>query len=287
MIYCRYSCRLTLIGILCIGLFACGEDVPTEPEVEVFTDKWGDPIDIGKEYSIDDPKTGDIVHLSTGETYKVGVRPRGKEVSHDNLEIDYIEPTDDGLLIYTNIFEPVPGEDNAYIVINTIERGIIVPEGPPIVGIKRSFRHPYITKENNVLDYVDFFCEIVIDRKLDYHLPIYLEHRVQDIYALGEQVYVTRFIAIVEKGYTRAEIVGEDYLALLVGEGDKHQKSSLSILPYAEMKKINLPAATGFPNTGMVEPTEISRIPEGHKFRPYRIRSSSFLMGKPEIEGTW
>ena len=51
-------------------LFGCGGDdiVPGE---EVVSDKWKDPKDIGKTYSVGEVKVGDTVILNTGESHVV------------------------------------------------------------------------------------------------------------------------------------------------------------------------------------------------------------------------
>ena len=53
------------------------------------------------------------------------------------------------------------------------------------------------------------------------------------------------------------------------------------MLPYTEMNKIELPAKIGanpdsFDEIGLLMRDKV--IPDGHKFRPYRIASSSFFM---------
>ena len=44
--------RMILIFFLGIVLIGCGADETPEPGEEVVTEKWVDPKDIGKEYSI-------------------------------------------------------------------------------------------------------------------------------------------------------------------------------------------------------------------------------------------
>ena len=270
--YCRNTYLMLWIVFLSISLLGCGAEVPSEPGEEVVSDKWIDPKDIGKEYRVnaEDIKKGDTVLLSDGETHKM-------------TTLDTAEPADNGTaVLHTFKAEPVPNKINTFHAVEV--KKTIVLEGDPIVYI--SAQGTPVTKANNVAS-IGYGCWVVIDRTLDYHFPIYLEYRTQDFEALGGQVHVIRFIAIVKKGRRSALLEGHDTSTLYVGDREKHQKASISILPYTEMKKINLPAITGFPEGDKISPYEISLIPEGHTFRPYRIRSSSFFMTKPEIEDNW
>ena len=67
-------------------------------------------------------------------------------------------------------------------------------------------------------------------------------------------------------------------------------KTSFSVLSYKEMEKINLPANIGISPDyfdDILLPLEDKVIPKGHKFRPYRIASSSFVMNEDTIESNW
>ena len=59
--------------------------------------------------------------------------------------------------------------------------GNIVPDGDPIVSLVSWFGWDiqHVTKDRSVIDYLDFYAGIRIDRVLDYNLPIYLEYRTQ------------------------------------------------------------------------------------------------------------
>ena len=273
MMYCRNFCSLLLIVFLGFSLIGCGAEVPSEPGEEVVTDKWVDPKDIGKEYRVntEDIKEGDTVLLSDGETHLMTI-------------LDTAEPADDGTaVLHTYTAEPVPNKPNRWRTVE-VEKTIVL-EGDPIVYLSLT-DGTTLTKDNNVGP-MGIGCWVEIDRIVDYHFPIYLEYRTQDFEALGGQVHVIRFIAIVKKGGLLALFEGNDTSNFYVGDREEHQKAYISILPYTELKKINLPAITGLPEGDKIYPSEIRIIPEGHTFRPYRIRSSSFLMTKPEIEDNW
>ena len=266
--------RMILIFFLGIVVIGCGEDVPTEPGEEIVSDKWIEPKDIGKEYSVREPKVGETVTLSTGEKYKI-------------TGADFTELTDEGLLLQTIEGFPHPDDIAAFIATGTIERGYVVPDGDPIVSLVSWFGKEiqHVTKDRSVIDYVHFYTGIHIDRVLDYNLPIYLEYRTQDRPELGNEVRVIRFLAVVPKGEMRAD-TGFTF-GLHAGDREKHEKAYVSVLPHTEMKKIDLPAAVGFPGKTEELRVELRGIPEGHKFRPYRIRSSSFLMGNTESSADW
>ena len=294
MMYCRNFCSILLIVFLGISLLGCGAEVPSEPGEEVVSDKWVDPKDIGKEYrvNVEDIKLGDTVLLSDGETYTIGI-------------LDTIEPADDGTaVLHTYTAEPVPNKPDTWHAV-PIEKTIVL-EGDPIVSLWAGELVPYfdeefgrerfkgvdlpLTKDNNVKDEWGFASVSVrVDRTLDYNLPIYFEYRTQDLKALGSQVRVIRFIGVMRKDLSREAymLFGDEKITFSVGDRNEHQKAYLSILPYTEMKKIDLPATTGFPEEDPLSPLDISIIPEGHTFRPYRISSPSFMMMKPEIEDNW
>ena len=50
---------------------------------------------------------------------------------------------------------------------------------------------------------------------------------------------------------------------------------------------MDLPVSMGYPGDLGGLPVGGRMIPEGHKFRPYRIASSSFVLGKTNIETAW
>lgn len=135
-----------------------------------------------------------------------------------------------------------------------------------------------------------FLLYIGIDRKLDYNLPIYLELQAQDKTDLGGEVRRVRFFVVVLKG-GRSATVGDqqDTVGWYLGDRDEHERTSLSILPHTELEKIDLPARAGLDpdNYALDLRIENKTLIKGHKFRPYRIRSSSFLMGVQEIESNW
>ena len=280
MTYCRNFCSM-LIVFLGISWIGCGEDVPTEPGEEIVTDKWIDPKDIGKEYSVPELDFGDTVTIETGE--RVTLTKNDFILFKDRRGYSEQQP-----FLVTTKLKPDPLQGEGWFIRERTERGFVVPEGDPIVSLwtwsDRELGN--VTKDRSVKKRIELLYIVEIDRKLDYNLPIYLEYRTQDLKALGSQVHVIRFIGVVKKGDSQALLSGIDDMGLYVGDIDKHQKAYISILPHTEMKKIDLPATTGYPD-GQLRPVEISAIPEGHTFRPYRIRSSSFLMAKPEIEDNW
>ena len=288
-------------------LFGCGSDEDEiEPGEQVVVEKWIDPKDIGKTYSvkIEDIKFGETYTLDTGE--RVTLRDHGG---------DFVKISDDGSIQF---FSEVPVlDDNGEpemvggrpLMKGGVLFGTIVPEGPPIVAIfvgqeanaaerarGLNFVDIQITAENNVRDTLPVSYHIRIDRVLDYNLPIYIEYQGQDRQGLGGGVERARFITIVKKGKTVAEYVAvrrDKYMTdeIFIQEADyshtplRYEKASVSILPYTEMEKLDLPITVNV-NPYDLTPEEML-IPEGHKFRPYRIHSSSFLMGQREIESDW
>ena len=276
--------RMILIFFLGIVLIGCGADETPEPGEEVVTEKWVDPKDIGKEYSIkiEDLKFDVTYTLDTGKTvtFKEGRRGDGVQMTEDGsigafITVPVLDDNGDPVLIDGN---PVVRDE--YI-------GNIVPDGDPIVSLVSWFGWDiqHVTKDRSVIDYLDFYAGIRIDRVLDYNLPIYLEYRTQDRPELGNEVRVIRFLAVVPKGKMIATM--GDSTGLYAGDLEKHEKAYVSVLPHTEMKKIDLPAAVGFPGKTEELRVELRGIPEGHKFRPYRIRSSSFLMGNTESSADW
>ena len=272
--YYRNFCSLVMIVFFGFSWIGCGAEVPSEPGEEVVSDKWIDPKDIGKEYSVDKVKTGDIVMLSTGETYQVRTffRNENPEKIRNGVMVDAIEIAENGdQIITSHVFEPVPNEPNVLREKEYIPRGTVVPKGDPIVTLFRMYgtAATHITKDNNKLDYVGFSWRVTIDRVLDHNLPIYMEYQVRNIQG---EVKRGRFLMVVPKGKTiaKGKIPTEDTLSNNIGRRNEHDKGLISILPYTEMKEITLPITL---HDGLV-------IPKGHKFRPYRIRSSSFLMGE-------
>ena len=274
------SAKILLLPLLSLialcALLGCGGDDPTTPGEEVVSDKWKEPKDIGKVYTVDKPKLGDTVFLSTGEEYTIG-------------KFDHVAKREEGFFITTYVSDPHPDEPNRFIVREKIERGFVVPEGAPIVRIFSPFwnediREPedrQITKKNNIQeDSLTPSFDISIDRVVDYNLPIYIEYQLQQREAFGGEVTRRRFLVVVVQGNTYTS----GWLNFQRGVGNKrneYMRASISVLPYTEMNKIELPAKIGanldyFDEIGL--PIRDKTIPEGHKFRPYRIASSSFFM---------
>ena len=290
---------MAMIVFLGIWLIGCGEEVPTAPGEEVVTDKWVDPKDIGKDYPVGEVKTGDTVTLSTGEQYTVGI------LDFPNVDSDFdrdiIHSTDEGEFIETLFFKVVPDEEKTWELIERIERGYIVPDGDPIVGIFlwEGILEPFIRvrKEDNVKDRIPTNFYIRIDRALDYNLPIYVEYQEQYRIELGSEVRRIRYLTVVFAGQLGADGIEYDAesAALSVGDGLNERSSedvvraSIRILPYTEMNNIDLPVELDISkwDGARTRPLEDRIIPEGHKFRPYRIHSSSFLMTEMEIERNW
>lgn len=247
----------------------CGENL--EPGEEVVSNKWKVPKDMGKDYPVGDIKVGDTVYLNTGERHVV-------------KENDIIKKEREGVVIN------IDGK-SAYRFESQV---MIVPDDLPIVSFTRSFKkwttigpfhfHEPIPKDENVEDYVIHDFSISIDRRLDYNLPIYLEYQAQKRDELGGEVIRVRYLAIVTRGRQWA------YGTTPPGNENDYQRSSISILPYTEMNDIDLPAKAGSTPELFDEirlPDAVKVIPKGHKFRPYRIRSSSFRMGEIDLSEGW
>ena len=110
-------CVATLIFIGCGG----DEEIPIGEEVVV--DKWIEPEDIGKNYTVGFPKVGDTVSLSTGGQYTM-------------TKWSILDKRENGIFISTlvNVREN-PENPGTFISDGEINRGYIVPEGDPIVSL--------------------------------------------------------------------------------------------------------------------------------------------------------
>ena len=271
---------LSLI-MLCALLGCGGDENVVAGEGEVVVEKWKEPTDIGKVYTVGEVKVGDTVTFSDGETYKV-------------RKWDTIKTLEDGTTILSTVVGRQDANDPNFFWTDRVEK-TIVPEGTPIVAMFDDFwddtleeliEERQITADNNVRKSVMRIPRIRIDRVLDYNLPIYVEHQLQTREALGGEVTRIRFLLVVPKGETRA-VGRQDFSP---AEPEEHVRMSVSILPYTDMKEIPLPAKIGAnpeSHEGLELPLEDKIIPEGHTFRPYRIESSSFYMGIQEFESNW
>lgn len=256
-------------------LLGCGGDDPITPGEEVVADKWKEPKDIGKVYAVEEPKHGDTVTLDTGEKHTIG-------------KWDIWGEREGGLFLTSLIGVPDPRDPNAIFVTEEIEKGFVVPEGPPIVSLLVWFDTGvttgsiHVTKDRNVINRVWLGYNVRIDRVLDYALPIYLEYQLQDRAELGGGFTTGRFVVVVPKGKQSAIGCGS------IASYNEHVRSSVSVLPYTDMQKLDLPIIVGYPpENNKLLPLEYRGIPEGHTFRPYRIRSSSFVIGETGVEGNW
>ena len=262
MTYCRNFCSMVMMVFLAIGVIGYGKEVPTAPGEEVVSEKWVDPEDIGKDYTIkiEDIKFDVLYTLDTGKTVTF----------NENRPGDVVKMREDGSLGALVTIPETDAQGNPIVIdglplFKQVDIGNIVPEGDPIVGFFVNVSVPapeledfltrnvqtLVTKENNVQDILPISYSIKIDRVLDYNLPIYVEYQLQHRIELGGEV-----------------------------------RASLRILPYTEMKNIDLPVELDISKWDIggefVDgehpsiPLEDRIIPEGHKFRPYRIHSSSF-----------
>ena len=278
------------VSYVCFVLFAlalggCGGDEVAAPGEEVVTNKWKDPVDIGKEYTvkIEDIEFGKVYTLDTGESVTFDASRLG----------DGVQVSEDGL-VQAFLMVPVVDDDGNRAMIDGLPVfeqkmvGVIVPEGPPIVSIWSHFTFGSslreVTPGNNYQDRLDFGFAIKIDRVLDYNLPIYFEYQTQDREELEGEVRRVRFLTVVLKGDIYAKRIYDEGNRVYVGSRERHERASISILPHTDMEKINLPVDLDIEHS---VPLEDRRLLEGHVFRPYRIASSSFLMGEVEIERNW
>ena len=248
-------------------LFGCGggEEIMPGEEIILEKEEWVDPVDIGEKYSVvENVSPGDVISLSTGDGYIVSV---GEKIV-------------DGALIYFKLDED-PNTPNAFYVTE-IPRGVVVPEGPPIIRLRDIYRNELVEPHNNThTDGAVIGCYVEVDRVLDYNLLVYVEVQTFSRPNLGNEVHRRRILLIIPKGADR-------YPSLYAGEPDEHVKGSISLLPYTEMEKIDLPTEI---DSEYYEWSELSLadriIPEGHTFRPYRIASSSYLMGETVVGQNW
>ena len=278
------------------------DDEMVTPDASVI-EKWEDPVDIGEEYPVGEIKSGDIVHFASGEQYKVGFTWEFKggnfgdsffkaEKALLDLDInvyfkrfgadprfgfmkrlDVIKTLPSGsktistdLYVFQRQFlngEPL-GEPRWWRN-RTIQRGIVVTEGPPVVCL---------TEWDDDSAYIDL--EVRIDRELDYSLLVYLELQTQDV---EDEVRRERVFRLVPKGTSTDEDSEDEFPWIRIGDKGKHVKASVSILPYTEMKKIALPVSIDIGSRNIV-------VPAGHTFRAYRIESPSYMMYEASDE-TW
>lgn len=75
--------------IMLCALLGCGGDDPI-PGEEVVSDKWKDPEDIGKVYTVGEVKVGDTVTIADGTTHKV-------------KEVDTFKTLEDGTTILSTV----------------------------------------------------------------------------------------------------------------------------------------------------------------------------------------
>ena len=284
--------------LFALTLGGCGADEVAAPGEEMVVSEWVDPTDIGQVYVVGEVGTGDTVTLSTGETYTIGplLSRASLDLMRTGVVIDSIYVTKEGRkLVSSATYKKNPDRPGDLLTDTFLRRGYIVPDGPPIVFLSIDERVPgglgeletvQVTRENNSQeDSVWLSFSIEIDRILDYNLPIYIEFQSQDRGELGGGVQRVRFLTVVLKGDTRARIIYVDDISYGFGDSSKHVRTSVSILPYTEMERIALPAHLD------IKPRSVSLedrvLLEGHVFRPYRIASSSYLMGEAEIERNW
>ena len=263
-------------------LFGCGggEEIIPGEEIILEKEEWVDPVDIGEKYSVvENVSPGDVISLSTEDGYIVSV---GEKIV-------------DGVLIYFKLDED-PNTPNAFYVTE-IPRGVVVPEGPPIVRLhtnRRSTGSELVEKHNNVdrrEKVVLLSYNVSIDRVLDYHLLVYVEYQTMERQELGGAVHRGRNLLLIPKGETEVH-------TLYVPNDNEHrefEKVSIRILPYGDMNDLNLPVqvdnyvdASRNPNSHIGLPLEDITVLEGHEYRPYRIASSSFYMIQATpIERNW
>ena len=111
---------------------------------------------------------------------------------------------------------------------------------------------------------------------LDYHLLVYVEYQTLESPEFGGEVGRGRQLILIPKGETF--VYG--FLSHLTNSYRNFDKISIRILPYTDMSDIDLPvevdnfdSSDGFSRKDLI-------VVAGHTFRPYRIASSSFLMGQ-------
>lgn len=272
--------KFFILSAFVLTILGCGGD---EEEIlldeEIVAEEWINPVDIGKEYMIENVEVGDEVLLSTGGRRTVG-------------DFDVIDSLGGGVF-YLIAIEPAPTPEKPDL-FEIVDEGFVVPEGPPIVSLysrdillekgighlSRLIEFP-IQKHNNVLrrdrELVRFLSYSVgIDRVLDYHLLVYVEYQMLDSPELGSAVYRGRQLILIPKGET-----------LVFGGGvpidDNYRyfdKISIRVLPYTNMEDIQLPVEVDNLSSSSVAglPKKDVTVVKGHEFRPYRIASSSFYM---------
>ena len=171
---------------------------------------------------------------------------------------------------------------------------VIVPEGPPIVRLRNVYSDELVGPHNNVQnDGAAIGCAVEIDRVLDYNLLVYVEIQTLSRPSLGNEVRRRRLLLALFKGAGRFReidiLIGADeFPVIYAGNSDEHVQSSISILPYTEMEKIDLPTEIDHGTRDLdYLPLGDRVISEGHTFRPYRIASSSYLIGNEAVGQDW
>ena len=263
--------------IFCCFIFAgCGADDPTTPGEEVVSDTWIDPIDIGGTFLVGGVRVGETVLLETGE-------------EHTMTRIDLIDQTTGEELLIIGERRPDPQNPGAFDLFGMV-KGRVVPKGPPVVVIKKDI----VSEEGGGLverSYIQ--CKIAVDRVLEYNLLVYVEIQEMMVEEVGGEVHRRRELLIIPKGIRNSAIIS-------AGEGYGVKQASISILSHTEMEEIPLPFEIKSEHLKIYEVNEFGHYLErtfyspqykvllkDHIFRPYRIRSLSFLMGVQEIERNW
>ena len=278
----KYTVCCFAFFVVSLFVVGCGADEVLIPEEGIVVNQWEDPVDVGKWYSVGEVGVGDVVTLSTGEQYTVG-------------KFDGIHWEEQKQFITTYIVKPNPHKPESFVAEDEIQRGYVVPDGPPIVSltvyefVPDSEGGTYVTKqvtgESNLQDDVWLQPHIKVDRILDYNLPIYIEFQSQEKEELGGEVQRIRFLTVVLKGETFARPVHVDDWSYNFGDRSTHVRTSVSILSHTEMESIDLPVYLDIEHRNASLEDRV--LLEGHIFRPYRIASSSFLMGEVEVERSW
>lgn len=276
-----FRCVAFVVISFAVSLFlGCGADEELVPGEEVLVKKWVDPVDIGKDY---------IVNMDVVQSMKEGplLLDTGKAIDVTVGSGFAVRSVEDGVQVVSG----VKVQRDGYVETVSQVEGYVVLEGPPIVTlhylsfvVDGEWRSDVpVTKDNNVREYTGIAYSVTIDRVLDYNLPIYMEFQTRKI-VTGE-VHRGRFFLIVLKGnrYAFGELPTDSYNG--IGSTHFDDRASLSVLPHTEAEEVDLPVTVlHSPDV----PWQDRSIPEGYSFRPYRIRSSSFIMGvAPEVESNW
>ena len=147
-----------------------------------------------------------------------------------------------------------------------------------------------VRSDNNVqqIKYIGSMnYHIGIDRRLDHHFLVYVEYQLLQVPEEGGVVSRGRQLVAIPKGKTL--IAGGTIPPVDDGPYDK---ISVRVLPYKEMEEIELPYEV---DNYRVQDNDFRgyarddfTVIAGHKFRPYRIASSSFfILEKIPTESDW